>query len=318
MTNKRYPCTQRELYAVCASAWDSCHRNLEEFAKFRPVYTNDFIEGKLREIVSVSRMPHRTSRSAEQQLSRLVLMNKLAECHAEWKKLKLALSEIWPEDELNIHYKAMGQSFYADSHRFKWEACTGLMETALAYVQNNAEILQASPLLGPSFAEEFKVLTRDLNERRFDYLEQMKLQGIGGSEKVKASSKLYSDLMLMFADAKIVFRDDPDTLKHFFFDVQLNLVSGQGGAGIKGSINSGKVPINQLRDLKLTLLENDDEAFVDEEGSYRFSQLAAGSYTMEVKATGYKTLVIPDIRVNTGAFHIENIRLELIDLPPGD
>jgi hypothetical protein len=120
--------------------------------------------------------------------------------------------------------------------------------------------------------------------------------------------------MMMFADARIIFKHDEIILKQFMFDAQLNLVSGQSGAGIKGMINNGQIPVHLIKDLTLTLPEHGEEAYINEDGTYRFSQLAAGTYSILVKAAGYKEQLISNIIVNTGAFSIFNITLVPEDL----
>lgn len=315
MSIKNYPCTQRELYAVCASGWENCQLNLEKFSAFRPIYTPELIERRLKEIKAVNVLPHKTSRAAGQGFARIELKNKLTECHTIWRKLKLAVPEIWPEDQHEMHYLAMGEDFLADSQKMKWEACTGLMDTVAAYAKNHSEILQTSDLLGPNFVSELTTLAEELNLLLSKYHLSIKEFGMGGEEKTKASNLIYKDLKNMFADARLIFKHEPDKLKHFSFEVQLDLVSGSSGSGIKGSISAGKVPVNKIPDLLLILSENGDEAFISEDGHYRFSQLAAGTYTIELSAPGYKDQLIKNITVNTGSYTTQHLKLEPVDSP---
>jgi hypothetical protein len=313
MSTRNYACTQRELYAVCASGWENCQRNLEKFSAFRPIYNPELIERRMNEIEAVSMMPHKNLRAAEQGFARIALKNKLSECHTIWKKLRMTVPEIWPEDQHEMHYKSMGDDFFPESRKMKWEACTGLMDSAVEYVQKHAAILQSNPLLGPAFVDELRTLAGDLKSLLKAYLRSMKEYGKGGEEKEKASNLLFKDLKYMFADARLIFTHDPVMLKDFSFDIQQDLVSGSSGSGIKGTISAGKVPLNKIADLYLVLLENGDEAYVSEEGNYRFSQLASGKYTMEVRATGYRDQVIPGILVNTGSFTTQHIVLEPVE-----
>jgi len=309
MSPRKYACTQRELYAVCASGWESCNQNLEKFTSFRPLYTSAFIEAKLKEIADVSALPHRSKRSAKQDLARTELKNKLTECHDAWKKLKLAVPALWPADQHEAHYKDMGRAFYRDSLKMKWEACTGLMDSALSFVQEHAALLQGSERLGPQFVDDFKLLTESLRLQLQKYVSKLKDEGQGADEKVQGCNAIHKELMLMFADAKIIFKNDPVKLKNFIFEAQIDLVSGQNSAGIKGMISNGQLPVSQIEGLLLTLAENGDEAYVEDDGTYRFSQLAAGKYTMQVNAPGYQEQLINDIAVNTGAYSTRNITL---------
>ncbi len=306
---RKYPCTQRELYAVCISGWESCNQNIEKFTSFRPLYTAAYVESQLQAVNAANALPHRDKRSAKQELARTELKNKLSQCHDAWKKLKLALPSLFPADQLEAHYRDMGQRFYTDSLKLKWEACTGLMDSALLFVEEHAVALQASPRLGPSFVADFKLLTEELRIQLNKYVGKMKDEGKSADGKLNASNLLYTDLMEMFADARIIFKNDPISLKNFKFDAQLDLVSGQSGAGIKGMISNGQVPVAQIEGLQLILAENGDEAYVNADGAYRFSQLGAGVYTMLVHASGYESQSIPNITVNPGAFSTQHIKL---------
>jgi hypothetical protein len=309
MTKKNYPCTQRELYAVCTSGWMNCQQNLEKFSAFRPVYTAAFLEARLKEVADAAAMPHRSKRSVNQGFARAELKAKMEQCHDEWNKLKLTLPMLFPGQPLDLHYKDMGEEYYADSKYLKWEACTGLMDSALDFVQKHAVILNASDRLGPKFAEGFKLLRDELHALLQAYVSIMGDGSKGAEDKLKACNAIYEELKSLHADARILFKKDETTLNKFRFESQLDLVSGQNGSGIKGSISNGQVPVHLLPGLLLSLTENGDEAYISENGTYRFSQLSAGSYTMMVKANGYKEQLIPNILVNTGSFSIRDIVL---------
>jgi hypothetical protein len=313
MSIRNYHCTQRELYAVCASGWKNCMQNLERFSAFRPIYTPELIETRLNEIATVRSMAHKSSRAADQGFARIELKNKLSECLTVWKKLRMTIPEIWPAEQHKMHYQAMGEEFLAGSRKMKWEACTGLMDTLVSYVQQHADILQSNPLLGPEFLNEVRTLASDLNILLDKYLLSMKESGKGAEAKENASNLLFKNLKYMFADAHLIFKNEPEMLRDFSFDAQLDLVSGSSGSGIKGTISAGKVPVNTIPELLLVLSENGDEAYITDDGNYRFSQLAAGSYTIQVSAQGYKDQVIKDINVNTGSFTMQHIKLEPVD-----
>jgi hypothetical protein len=311
MLVKKYPCTQRELYAVCLSGWKNCLENIKNFYIMRPIYTEEYVESRLKEIAKVNDLPGRSKRSAKQDVARIELKEKLEECHGAWKKLKTTLPAIFPENRLEACYKDMGQEFYADSKQFKWEACTGLMDAALSFSRQNAALLEASPLLGPNHLNELGTLTGDLHAALAKYLDKRKEYSKGADDKIKACNELHKELTFMFSDAKIIFRNNPTLLNDFRFDTLLDFVSGHGSAGIKGKISNGQVAIDQIPDLLLTLVENGDEAYIAEDGNYRFSQLAAGVYTINVTAKGYKEQNIPGITVNPGSYTTNHITLEV-------
>jgi hypothetical protein len=314
MSLKRYPCTQRELFAVCLTGWKNCLQNISRFNAFRPLYTEAYVDSRLKEIARVDELPGRSKRSAQQDLARIALKKKLEECQLTWKKLKLAIPTIFPGSEQDAHYKDMGQEYYEASKHFKWEACTGLMNAALSFSQQHAALLESSPLLGPGIVTEIKTLTDALQAALGKYLDKRQEFGKGADHKTNACNELHKDLTLMLTDAKMIFKNDPSILKDFHFDTILDFVSGHGSAGIKGNISNGRVPIHQIPDLLLTLTENGDEAYIADDGSYRFSQLAAGVYTIHLTAKGYQELTLSGVTVNPGSYTTQHIKL----VPEGD
>jgi hypothetical protein len=309
MKNKKFPCTQSELFLVCKTGWNHCKINLEKFSAFRPVYTAAYVESRLEDIDAVSEMSLANKRNASQEMARTKLKQTVGECHDEWKKLKLAVPSIWQESDHEAQYKDMGQTYYYESLKYKWESTASLMDSTVAFISEREELIKASPMLGAAFIEGFKLLRKKLNADLNTYISHQQNQGKSAAEVLDACNKLYKDLMQMFADGRIIFKGNDSLLRGFIFDKQLFLVSGQSVAGIKGSITNGSLPVSQIPDLLVTLLENGDEAYIGEDGSYRFSQLAAGLYTMQVSATGYQPQTIPALEVNTGAFTIRNLTL---------
>lgn len=311
LTQKKYPCTQRELYAVCTSGWESCSQHIEQFSSYRPIYTPAYVEVRQGAIRAASLLPDKHERLAEQELARTALKRHFEDlCVTAWKKLKGAIREIWPEEEYEACFKAIGQPVFREASQHRWESCSNLMDNAENFIKANSDRLLASNHLEKEFPDNFKILGETLRKLISAYSVIQEKVRVAAEEKTKANNELYKDLMTLFEDARILFKKDPVTMKKFAFETKLMLVSGQNSAGIKGSISIGQVPISDVHDLLLSLTENGDEAFVDKDGSYRFSQLAAGTYTMQVSATGYKSQTIPGIVVNTGAYSIRTVLLE--------
>ncbi|MES2619256.1 MAG: hypothetical protein V4615_00270, partial [Bacteroidota bacterium] len=141
MTKPKFTCTHRELYTVCASGWESCNQNLEKFTSFRPVYTAAFVEARINDLNQVKAIPHKTKRTVTQELARTELKNKLNQCLDAWRKLKLTIPDLWPEDQHEAHYKDMGSDFYLDCIKMKWESCTGMMDSAMLFIQKHSALL---------------------------------------------------------------------------------------------------------------------------------------------------------------------------------
>ncbi|MEZ4804650.1 MAG: hypothetical protein R2852_03985 [Bacteroidia bacterium] len=73
MINKKFNCTQKELFAVCMLAWETCNQQIEKFTALKPKYSPEFIIERRNEINTVMAMPGRGRRSAQIALKRLEL-----------------------------------------------------------------------------------------------------------------------------------------------------------------------------------------------------------------------------------------------------
>lgn len=309
--NKSLNCTQRELYAVCTSAWNSCFQNIEKFNNVKPKYTGDYAKARLADVEAARLMPDRYRREGDQQMLRLRLKKQLDACLEAWRMLQSSIGSTWEEQtEADSMLKAAGQPYYRDAYNTKWEACQSLMDSGKNFIATHKDELLLNDNMSPSFVEKFNNLAQAYDAQYNLYMASAHSVGEATDAKQEANQKLLKFLRELSIDAKIAFKDQPALLNQFIFDKVLLKISGQGAAGIKGMVSNGQLPVSQIQDLELVLVETGDEAFVDTDGSYRFSQLASGTYTLRVTAPGYKEQAIPGIHVNTASYTTQNIVLE--------
>src|SRR5215216_2256081 len=96
---KKYNCSQGELYAVCLHAWESCNENLERFTAFKKKYSAEFIAARKAGVTAVSGMHDRYQRSAVQERRRLALKRSVQQCLLAWKKLRTYINGTWQGEE---------------------------------------------------------------------------------------------------------------------------------------------------------------------------------------------------------------------------
>lgn len=307
---KKLNCTQQELYAVCTSGWESCKQNLEKFTGFKPKYTAAYVDAKLAAIREASKMTNRRQHIAAQKLIRLNLKTQVDICLASWRKLQSVIEEVWPLAEHGSRLQEAGYQFYRDTYNQRWEACIGLMDSSESFIKNHADKLLANDNLEPNYVENFSAIAKSFHEQYQKFRDSLKQTETGTDAKLEANDTIFSDLKTMCKDAKMIFKNDPVRLKQFIFDSMLNMLSGPGTAGIKGSISNGQIPIEDIDAVALSLAETGENIEVRDDGSYRFTRLAAGSYTVKVTAPGYKDQTIPNVVVNSGSYTTLNILLE--------
>ena len=310
MRNRKFNCTEQELYAVCALGWETCSQNIDRFQAFKPKYTPALLKERRAQIMKVMNMRDHHQRSASAERSRFSLRQHVENCLLNWKKLKSHIREAWPKDEQDIMLKAAGQPYYKSAVKLKWEACASLLNTAYTFILDNNERLQANNNMAKGFSEEFNKLASGFAVEYSKYLDSVKQAAIMTTEKANANNNLYREMMNMFADARVIFQKEPAMLKHFTFDSVLLMVSGRNSAGIRGTVSNGQSPAAEIQGLQLLLEETGQRIETDADGSFRVSQLAAGLYTLKATAPGYKPFVMEQILVHTGAHTTVNVVME--------
>jgi len=293
---------------VCARGWESCSQQIDRFTAFKPRYTAAYVAERLSEIEQAARRPDRDKRSSQQELLRLALKAEALKSLSLWRKLQSHIEEAWSETEWASRLKAAGQGYYRDAGKMKWEACQSLMVSADSFVREHTAELQANQNMGAEFLEAVNAGLQAYQNAYKAFLESQRFREEGTGVKREANNKLYADLNVMFSDARQIFKDDAVKLKQFVFMTLLNQVSGPGTAGLKGFIAGLPEPVDVHPGLELKLLESGKTAQIGEDGAYRFSQVAAGNYTLLVKADGFQTQSLLVV-VNTGSFTLLNVSM---------
>lgn len=309
MRFSNFNCTQHELYAVCTSGWLSCSRNLKEFSSFKPKYTQEHVQAKVDEVQRVSLMDDHLYRMGTQEALRLDLARQAGICLENWKRLELYIKEAWTDvEDRKSKLKTAGQPYYKDAYNLKWETLSSLMNSAEKFMANHADILKHEGSMADDFPKMFNDSIGAFRDKLLKFREAVKNSHKGSDDKTTANKRIYTDLMSMFADAKLIFRKDKVMMRRFTFDAVLQAVSGTDGAGIRGFIENGRVPVTEIAGLQLRILETGETMPVNEDGTFRFSRMPSGLYTLEVTAPGYKEMKLP-VTVNTGAYSFLEVQI---------
>ena len=309
MSNKNYNCTQAELYAVCALGWESFGQNIEKFSSMKPKYTDAFLAERKAELEQVMLMHNHFQRSSVHESMRIELKQMAEKGLGMWKVLQSHIREAFPGENRKAKMRGAGQDFFDAAYAFKWEACQNLLLSGNTFIREHSVDLLAKNNMDPAFPEAFAAQLQAFNTLYLKYLDTVKQGELNTRSKTEANNKLYNELRSMFADARILFKGNDAMLKLFSFSAMLNQISGPGTAGLKGFIAGLPEPVDVHPGLELKLLESGKTAQIGEDGAYRFSQVAAGNYTLQVKADGFQTLSLP-VTVNTGSFTLLNVAME--------
>jgi hypothetical protein len=311
MTQKttNFKCSQQELYAVCKLAWEGCNLHIDKFRNFSPKYTPEFIMARTAEIDTVASIPDSVARSGALEILRVNLKEQARLCIDLWLRLKRYITVAYPASVQSAKLKTAGQAFYRNANTHSWEACQGLLKSGSLFIAAETEDLLRIDNMPPSFPEEFNAGRETFEVFYLRFLDGTKQGGQKTDEKLSANNRLHDALMAMMLDGREIFRHDEVMQKQFMFEPLLLNVSGHGVAGFKGSVTSGTRNGEPIEGATLTLSDNNHTCTTDDEGWYQFSQLQAGTYSVEVKALGFQTLIIDNIEIKTG--NMSNLHIQL-------
>ena len=307
---KKFNCTQQELFAACTIGWDLCARHLEQFTALKPRYNADYVASKRQEIADAMVQPGRNRRSAAMELMRQELRRQNDECLESCLKLKRHMDEVWSGEELKAMLKQAGVDDTREVRRYQYENTQGMMVNAALFIAANKEALTRNLNMSEAFEEQFLATKEAFQDHYQKYLDSTNHATVRSQEVLEVLNGIYQDLSAMFADARVIFRQEPDVQKRFSFELVLSNVRSSGWAGIKGTLTIDGGPYRLLPDLELRIRETGESAELDDEGNYIFQQMKAGYYTIEMRDPGYQGEVLLGVEVKTGSYTQLNLDLQ--------
>ncbi|MEZ4804396.1 MAG: carboxypeptidase-like regulatory domain-containing protein [Bacteroidia bacterium] len=290
--------------------WETCSQHIDEFNKFKPLYTPEYIQERKEEIIKVRRMPDNSGRSALREILRHKLLKKIKECTSAWLKVKSHLIEAFKDKiERESMISLIGHDLYPKVIRNQYDIIQKFMQSASEFITEYKSILVLNNNMPPEYEQEFKNLILEYDKLYGEYLETLKNRSDFTIEVAESHNKLYTDLINMFRDGKIIFKDNPSVRRLFVFKTNLGFIGGTNWAGIKGSVLSKDTKL-QIPNLLVEIVETGQSTSTDESANFNIGPLTAGIYSLQLSAPNYQTQLITDIKVETGGYSTVNAELE--------
>ncbi|MEZ4804649.1 MAG: hypothetical protein R2852_03980 [Bacteroidia bacterium] len=114
--------------------------------------------------------------------------------------------EVWKDEELDSLLKNAGSEYLEEASRYKYNSTQILLTSRELVLLEHKDLLLENNNMAPEFVEEFQTLRTDLEAMYEKYLDTTNQSQFSTNYVLEAMNKLYSDLMTMFADAKLVPR----------------------------------------------------------------------------------------------------------------
>ena len=305
-----FKCSQQELYLITPKAWELCRTYLPKFAKIKGFYTEGYIDERLAEVKAAKAIPNQKVRQDEPMTNKVFLDEAADDCCFHFQLLKSLIKSAFAGNLQEAKLNAAGQSYYAKADTGNKSALGNLNDSAIAFIENNEAALKANNNMSANFLADYQAVIDTYNTQRQAYDDSSQTANTTTANNTTANNEVYKKMMAMLADAKIIFKKEPDIREQFSFTTLLAEVTGSSIAGLRGTVkNQDSLP---LANTTVKISGKDKTIITNELGKYDVPQLASGLYTITFYTEGYKNKVVENYEVKTGVYNTLNVVMESV------
>jgi hypothetical protein len=283
--------------------------HVARFTKHKGFYTEGYVAERLAEIKAARAIPNHKIRKDDSSTNRVYLDNAISDCCDMFQALKSLMQSAFAADLLSVKYNAAGQAFYAKAYQGNQSALNDLNDSAVQFIENNEAALKANNNMSATFLDDYKATIAAYNTQRTAYDESKQAEKELAQDNTDANNAIYKKMMDMFADAKIVFKKEPEIADQFTYTYFYDLIASPSVAGVRGKITS-LTDNKGINKAVVTVLLKNKSVETNKLGKFDIPQLANGIYTIVITAEGFKTVTIDKFEVKTGVYNTLNVAME--------
>ncbi|MBL7814335.1 MAG: carboxypeptidase regulatory-like domain-containing protein [Saprospiraceae bacterium] len=306
-----FSCTQQELYLAANLAWSLFGKHRERFAKLKGFYTEGFIADRLAEVAAAKAIPNFKVRKDEPSTYRVYLDEAIEDCAHYFLMLRVLIDSAFRQELLEAKYDAAGLSYFAKAVQGNEAAMNDLNDSAIQFIVKNEADLKANNNMQAGFLAEYQAVVTNYEVQRKAYNESATMATTLTQDNTEANNNVHKAMMTMFADARVIFRKEPELRDKFTFAYVLEQVVSASVAGIRGKVKFEglKKPFPAV---KVAVEGTDKLVESDSLGRYEIPQLANGTYALIFTCKGYKDVFIEEFEVKTGVYNTLNVAMEAV------
>ena len=304
--HSNYPCSQQSLYTVAALVWKSYDDNLASFTELKGKYTKPFSVAALLDLKAARDLPTVHSRNSIPESIRIQLLPLGLTCLSNQRKLKSYINEVFPDNAAKPMLAAAGFNSYSSAINESWEEMNTMVTAGHTFIDSNSTTLQAGTENMPlAFKTTYATDKTAFETVYSNYIASTQATPGGTNDKIVANNAVYSTLMAMMEDGRLIFENDSIKKALFTFGTVLSNVTGVGSTGMHiTAIDS----ISKLRIEHFTAtVQPGDEAGNAAKDTLDL-KMPADTYTVVIMAPGYHDVIVSSVVLTTGVMH----RLEVI------
>lgn len=309
MEANKYRCTQPELYSAARMVIRAAVREIANFTPVKGKYNAALFTVLESEVASCEARPDEQSRTGAAEAMHILTKQRAEECLRKWQFLKGYIEDA-PSMQGALQKPALeaaGSTHYRNASGDDWESVNQLMVSGIQFVTDNFTELSDGNNMPASFATDIANAHTAFLEMWQSFQDEEELNTIQAQAKVAANNALYDNIIQVCKDGQRIYRDDEARRAQFVWDSVLYLVRGAGIAGIRGTVKDA-VTETPIVNATVLIVQTGDTGITDEEGNYRITGVAAGSYTVRCTAVGYTAEERP-FEVLTGTISTLNFSL---------
>ena len=310
MVSANFNCTFTDLTDVFRLAGFEYQERQPRFAAHKPSkYPPQYAEENARLLQAFLNMPDSESFSKQIQAAREIYVNDVKGVSGLLKTLKSFIGELTTDKAKRVNlYKDAGQQLFDNRSENDLDDNVKVLSAMARFVQTNQTDLSAKDL--PAiFVQQLKDKQTSLATTNAAWLVEKAAASAAGEAKNIAGNELKARLSDMFLDAQTIFQDEKEIAKKFVFDTLLAKVRTGRNASISGKTNN-KATEKGVGNITVFISSLNLSVVSGEDGRFDLSPLPAGTFDIEAKGEGFKTVVIEKRVIKAGVVGRLTIELE--------
>lgn len=273
-----YKMRQIDLYTVATSIANSTNTLLTDFTAFRSNYNAAFITALNAQISVTKAIPDFQARNKAAEILRNELEKTLKPAIQNlWQRLKRYITYTSPAMNHQAEWDAAGFKYYQEASQSNWDAMEQLCQSAQNYLTANAAALTAAGMPA-AFSTDFDAAYAQFATAHSQFISERQAASVATENKIAANNELFQAVSKICADAKTIFTDSPAALRQFTISHIMDMITGAGQSGIKGTAidqATGKT----LAGATIEVIETGDIVTTDADGNYEL-KLPSGTYNI--------------------------------------
>lgn len=278
-----YPCAQSALYPTIRLLTSRLSENIDTFAGFRGIYSDEFCNDLLAQCDVAENTPSEQARALTHETVRLEMIPLGKACRNKWQALKRYIAAAYPDSETQ-NWNAAGWQYYEKASNESWADLIAMMKAGSSYINTHQADLQANLNMPSTFAVSFNAAITAFEAKYTQFMTAQQDARMGTELKVTQNNDIYSAIINVCNDAAVMYADDERMRECFSFSAVCDLVAAPGASGADFTVINAYT--NQPMIAEVQVQGSDKHVTTGADGKGTILQLAAGETVFNVSADG--------------------------------